>query len=105
MIGRMPTIYYGNESRIVQVAGYGVKVIINADGNWYYSIQDMLDAMGEDFKRKVYDRLVDYGAEEHLIRAPGAKFYYGDIRAVELLASIVGTERAKEVWGKLNPNQ
>jgi hypothetical protein len=92
-------MYYGNEARIEQVAGYGVKVIIDDKGHWSYSVQAMLDAAGEDFARKVYQRLVDHGVEAHVMRYPEAKFYYGDLKAMDvLLNDVIGTERAKHVW-------
>lgn len=98
----MPVQYYGNESRLVEVAGYGVKVIINDKGHWYYSVQDMLAAAGEPWDRKVYSRLVDYGVESHVMRYPEARFYYGDLRAIDvLLNTIVGTDRARHVWSTI----
>lgn len=103
--GRMPIMYYGNESRIVEVAGQGVKVIINSSGNWYYSIQDMLAVMGEDFSRKVYADLVEKGVRSNVLRYPQARFYYGDITAIEALVTIIGTERAREVWSTINPHR
>jgi hypothetical protein len=102
LAGRMPIKYYGNIAMVVEVAGYGVKVIINDKGHRYYSVQDMLDAAGEDFARKVYQRLVDYGVESHLMRYPESKFYYGDLKAIEvLLTQIVGTDRAKQVYASI----
>ena len=102
LAGRMPIQYYGNKGHIAEVAGYGVKVIINDKGHWYYSVQDMLVAAGEDFSRKVYHRLVDLGVESHLMRYPEARFYYGDLKAMDaLLNDIVGTDRAKHVWNQI----
>jgi hypothetical protein len=99
LAGRMPIMYYGNEAKVVEVAGYGVKVMVNDKGHWYYSVQDMLVAAGEDFARKVYQRLVDHGVESHIMRYPESKFYYGDLKAIEvLLTQVVGTDRAKTVY-------
>jgi len=102
LAGRMPIMYYGNEARVEQVAGHGVKVIINDMGHWYYSIQDMLVAAGESWDRKVYSRLVDHGVESHVMRYPEARFYYGDLKAIDvLLNAIIGTDRARHVWSTI----
>lgn len=93
MQGRMPTIYYGNTCKVVELAGYGVKVIINDKGMWYYSVQDVFDAAGEDFHRDVQ---LPPG---NIIRAPGARFYYGDLRAMDvLLNQVIGTDKSRSIW-------